>query len=72
MVDLIIKSLLRLVIFFLSMPYRPISFLTIYEVFLANSLAGVYFYIGVTAGVISGTCLVQVLLAVVVVHKVGV
>ena len=54
------------------MPYRLISFLAAYKVLLASSSAGVYFYAGVAAGVMGGTCLVQVLLAVVVVHEVGV
>ena len=58
--------------FFLSIPYRPTSFLAIYKAFLAYSSVGVYFYTGVTAGVTGGTYSVQVLLAVVVVHKVGV
>jgi len=40
------------------MPYRLISFLTTHEAFLAYLSAGVYFYIGVAAGVIGGTWLV--------------
>ena len=58
--------------FFLGMPYRLIFFLAVYEVLLASLSAGVCFCIGVAAGVISGTCSVQVLLAVVVVYKVGI
>jgi hypothetical protein len=38
--------------FFLGMPYRLISFLTAYKALLASLSVGVYFYIGVTAGVI--------------------
>jgi hypothetical protein len=41
--------------FFLGIPYRLISFLTAYKVLLASSSVGVYFYIGVTAGVIGRT-----------------
>jgi hypothetical protein len=58
--------------FFLGISYRLISFLTIYKAFLAGSLAGVYFYIGVATGVISGTWSVWVLLAVIAVRKVGI
>ena len=58
--------------FFLGIPCRPTSFLTTYEALLAGSSAGVYFYMGVAAGVISGVYLVQVLLAVTVVYKVDV
>jgi len=53
------------------MPYRLISFLTTYEAFLAYLFMGVYFYTGVAIGVIGGTWLVQVLLAVTAVRKVG-
>ena len=58
--------------FFLSIPYRLISFLAIYEAFLAYLSAGVYFCIEVTAGVTGGTYSVRVLLAVAAVYKVGV
>ena len=54
------------------MLYRPISFLTIHKVLLASLSARVYFYTKVTAGVTSKTYLVQVLLAVTAVYKVGV
>ena len=68
----IIKSLLRLITFFLGIPYRLISFLTIYKVLLTSLSIRVYFYIGVAIGVIGRTYLVRVLLAVVVVYKVGI
>ena len=55
MVNLAIKSLFKLVIFFLGMPYKLISFFTIYKVLLAGLSVGVYFYIKVTAGVTGGT-----------------
>jgi hypothetical protein len=58
--------------FFLGMPYRLISFLTAHKVLLAGLSVGVYFYIGVAAGVIGRAWLMRVLLAVVVVCKVGV
>jgi hypothetical protein len=58
--------------FFLGVPCRLISFFIVYKVLLASSLAGVYFYTGVAAGVIGRAYLVQVLLAVTAVHKVGV
>ena len=58
--------------FFLGMPYRLISFLTIYKVLLAGLSIGVYFYMGVTVGVIGRTRLVRVLLAVAVVRKVDI
>ena len=54
------------------MPYRPISFLAAYKVLLASLSAGVCFCIGVAVGVIGRTYLVQVLLAVAAVYKVGV
>ena len=54
------------------MPCRLTSFLTIYKAFLASLLAGVYFYIGVAAGVTGKAYSVQVLLVVAVVCKVGV
>jgi hypothetical protein len=41
--------------FFLGMPYRLISFLTIYKAFPAGLLVGVYFYTEVAIGVIGGT-----------------
>jgi len=37
------------------MPYRLISFFTVYKALLVSLFIGVYFYIGVTAGVIGGT-----------------
>jgi hypothetical protein len=58
--------------FFLGIPYRLISFLTVYKTLLASLSIGVYFYIGVTAGVIGRTWSVRVLLAVAAVRKVGV
>jgi len=58
--------------FFLGIPYRLISFLTAYKALLASSSIGVYFYIGVAAGVIGGTWSVRVLLAVAAVRKVGI
>ena len=54
------------------MPYRLISFLTIYEALLAGLSAGVYFYIGVTVGVAGRTWSMWVLLAVAAVCKVGI
>ena len=54
------------------MPYRLISFLTIYKVLLASLSTGVYFYIGVAIGVIGRTWLMQVLVAVAAVCKVGI
>ena len=57
--------------FFLGMPYRPISFLATYKALLASLLVGVYFYTGVAMGVMGGTWSVQVLLAVMAVYKVG-
>jgi hypothetical protein len=50
-----IKSLSRLITFFLGMPYRLTSFLTAHEVLLASSSMGVYFYIGVAIGVVGRT-----------------
>jgi len=50
-----IKSLPGLIIFFLGMPYRPISFLTIHKALLAGLSAGVCFYIGVAARVMGRT-----------------
>jgi hypothetical protein len=58
--------------FFLGISYRLISFLTAYKTLLASLSIGVYFYTGVTAGVTGRTWLVQVLLAVAAVRKVGV
>ena len=52
LVNLVIKSLPRLVIFFLGISYRLISFLTVYKALLAGSSVGVYFYTGVTIRVI--------------------
>jgi len=50
-----IKSLPRLVMFFLGMPYRLTSFLTAYEALLASLSAGVCFRTGVAAGVTGKT-----------------
>ena len=58
--------------FFLGIPYRLISFLATYKALLASSSIGVYFYIGVTAGVMGGAWSVWVLLLVAAVRKVGV
>ena len=58
--------------FFLGIPYRPISFFIIYKALLAGSFAGVYFYIGVIAGVIGRTLSLGVLVAVAAVCKVGI
>jgi len=58
--------------FFLGIPYRLISFLTAYKVLLVSLSTGVYFYTGVATGVMGGTWLVQVLLAVAAVRKVGI
>jgi len=41
--------------FFLDIPYRPISFLTAHKALLAGLSAGVYFYTGVAIGVIGRT-----------------
>ena len=41
--------------FFLGIPYRLIFFLTAYKALLAGLSMGVYFYIGVTIGVIGRT-----------------
>ena len=51
LVDLVIKSLPRLVMFFLGMPYRLTSFLAAHEALLASLSVGVYFYTGVAVGV---------------------
>ena len=67
-----IKSLPRLIIFFLGMPYRPISFFITHEALLAGLSMGEYFYMGVTVGVIGRTWSMRVLLAVAAVRKVGV
>jgi len=50
-----IKSLSRLITFFLGMPYRLISFFAAHEALLAGLSAGVYFYTGVAVGVIGRT-----------------
>ena len=47
-----IKSLFRLVMFFLGMFYRLISFFTAYKALLAGLSAEVYFCTGVTTRVI--------------------
>jgi len=67
-----IKSLPRLVIFFLGMPYRPTFFLTAHEALLAGLFTGVCFRTGVAVGVTGRTWLVQVLLVVAAVRKVDV
>jgi hypothetical protein len=54
------------------MPYRLISFLAAHKALLAGLSAGVYFRIGVAAGVIGRAWLMRVLLAVAAVRKVGV
>ena len=54
------------------MPCRLISFLAVHEALLAGLSVGVYFYIGVAAGVTGRTWLIRVLLAIVVVRKVDV
>ena len=41
--------------FFLGIPYKPISFLTIHEALLVSLSIGVYFYIGFAVGVIGRT-----------------
>ena len=69
---MVIESLPRLVMFFLGIPSRPISFLAVYEALLASLSAGVCFRTGVAAGVTGGTCSVRVLLAVAAVCEVGV
>jgi hypothetical protein len=53
-------------------PYRLISFLTVYKTLLAGLSIGVYFYTGVAAGVTGRTWSVRVLLVVAAVRKVGV
>jgi len=50
-----IKSLPRLITFFLGIPYRPTSFLTVYKALLAGSSIGVCFRTGVAVGVIGRT-----------------
>ena len=67
-----IKSLFRLVMFFLGMPCRLISFFTTHEALLVGLSVRVYFYIRVAAGVINEAYLIWVLLVVVAVCKVGV
>jgi hypothetical protein len=58
--------------FFLGMPYRLISFLTIYKALLISSSIGICFYIGVAIGVAGRTWLIRVLVAVAAVRKVGI
>jgi len=41
--------------FFLGIPYRPTSFFTAHKALLAGLSTGVYFYTGVTIGVIGRT-----------------
>ena len=67
-----IKSLSGLVIFFLGVPYRLISFLTTYKAFLASLSAGVYFRTRVATGVVGRTWSIWVLLAVTAVREVDV
>ena len=62
----------KFIAFFLNMPYKLISFLTAYKVLLAGLSVGVYFCTETAIGVTSKTQLIQVLLAVAVVYKVGV
>ena len=54
------------------MPYRLISFLAAHKALLASLSMGVYFYTGVTTGVIGRTWSVRVLLVVAAVRKVDV
>ena len=54
------------------MPCKLTSFLTAHEALLASLSVGVYFYTGVAAGVTSRAYLIQVLLAVAAVYKVGI
>jgi hypothetical protein len=54
------------------MPYRLISFLTIYKVLLIGLSIGICFRIGVATGVAGRTWSIQVLPAVAAVCKVGV
>jgi hypothetical protein len=54
------------------MPYRLISFFAAYEALLASLFIGVYFCIKIATGFTGRAYLVQVLLAVVTVRKVGV
>ena len=58
--------------FFLGIPYRLISFLAAHKALLASLSAGVYFYIGVTAGVAGRAWSMRVLVAVAAVRKVGI
>ena len=58
--------------FFLGIPYRLISFLAAYKALLASLSIGVYFYTGVTAGVIGRAWSMRVLVAVAAVRKVGI
>ena len=54
------------------MPYRLISFLTVYKALLASLSAGVYFRMGVAVGVAGRTWSMWVLVAVAAVRKVGI
>ena len=54
------------------MPYRLISFLTVYKALLASSSTGVYFRTRVATGVAGRAYSVRVLLAVAAVRKVGI
>jgi len=54
------------------MPYKLIFFFAVHKALLAGLFIGVYFYTGVTTGVIGRTWSVRVLLAVAAVRKVDV
>jgi len=58
--------------FFLGIPCRLISFLTVHKALLTGLSAGVCFCIGVAMGVTGRTWSVRVLLAVAAVYKVDV
>ena len=67
-----IKSLPRLITFFLGMSYRLISFLTAHKALLASLSTGVCFYMGVVIGVAGKAWLIRVLVAVAAVRKVDI
>ena len=69
---MVIKSLLILIILFLGMLYRLISFLPIYIASSTSLSIGVYIYIGVAIGVIDRVWLMRVLLAVIKVCKISI
>ena len=52
---MVIKSLFRLVTFFLSIPCRLVSFFTTYKALLIGLSVKVYFYTGVVVEVIGKT-----------------